>query len=70
LPKRIEQSFECVVHVPATTVRGIEFDEDFQVAIEWANAAGRKDRNDLLSEDSTLATDERPCSHPPPVMVH
>jgi hypothetical protein len=29
LPKRIEQSFECVVYVPATTVRGIEFDEDF-----------------------------------------
>jgi len=70
LPECIEQSFLSVIYIPATTVGRIQFDEDFQVTIEWANASRREDRHNLLTEESTPAADERPCSHPPPVMVY
>ncbi len=70
LPKCIEQSFLRVIHVSATTVRWIKFDEHLKWPIEWANAARRKDRHNLMSEESTPAADERPCSNPPPVVIY
>jgi hypothetical protein len=70
VPECIEKTLQRVIDIPATTVGWIQFDDDFQVTIEWANASRREDRHNLLTEESTPAADERPCSHPPPVMIH
>jgi hypothetical protein len=70
VPECIKKTLQRVIDIPATTVGWIQFDDDFQVTIEWANAARREDRHNLLTEESPPAADERPCSHPPPVMIH
>ncbi len=67
--KGIQKSLLRVIHVAAATIRRVKVDENFQCAGQRSHPAGREDRAYCDAECPTPATDERPCSHPPPVVI-
>ena len=59
-----------VVHIPATTIGREDLEMNFQPSVEWMQPSQCQERTHAVAKCSPLATDERPCSNPPPVMIH
>ncbi len=68
--ERIQQRFLRVVAIATAMIGRIQIDKHFQRTSDRPDAVSRQDRADRGAECPTLAVDERPCSNPPPVMVH
>lgn len=58
-----------VVHVPATTIGREDLKMNLQPSIEWMKPSQCQERAHAFAKYSPLATDERPCSNPPPIMI-
>ena len=65
----IEHRFLNVVHIPATTIGREDLKMNLQPAFQWTEPSQCQERTHAFAKCSPLATDERPCSHPPPVMI-
>ncbi len=68
--KSIQHWFLNVVHIPATTIGWKDLQVNLQPSVEWMEPSQCQERTHAFAECSPLATDERPCSNPPPVMIH
>ncbi len=68
--KSIQHRLLNVVHISATTIGREDLKMNFQPAVEWMEPSQCQERTYAFAECSPLATDERPCSNPPPVMIH
>ena len=58
-----------VVHIPATTIGREELEMNFEPAFQWMEPSQCQERAHAVAKCSPLATDERPCSDPPPVVI-
>ena len=65
----IQDRFLNVVHVPTTTIGRKELEVNFEPAFQWMEPSQCQERTHAFAKCSPLATDERPCSDPPPVMI-
>lgn len=67
--QRVKDRLLNVVHIPATTIGREELEMNLQPSVEWMEPSQCQERTHAFAECSPLATDERPCSNPPPVMI-
>ena len=58
-----------VVHISATTIGWEDLKMNLQPSFQWTKPSQCQERTHAFAECSPLATDERPCSNPPPVMI-
>jgi hypothetical protein len=65
----VKDRFLNVVHIPATTIGRAELEMNFEPAFQWMEPSQCQERTHAVAKCSPLATDERPCSDPPPVMI-
>jgi hypothetical protein len=65
----IQDRFLNVVHIPTTTIGGKELEMNRKPAFQWMEPSQCQERTHAFAKYSPLATDERPCSDPPPVMI-
>ena len=65
----IQHWFLNVVHIPATTIGWVDLKVNLQPTVEWMEPSQCQERTHAFAKYSPLATDERPCSNPPPVMI-
>ena len=65
----IQHRFLNVVHIPAKTIGWVDLKVNLQPTVEWMEPSQCQERTHAFAKYSPLATDERPCSNPPPVMI-
>jgi hypothetical protein len=65
----IKDRFLDVVHIPSTKIGRKELEMNFEPAFQWTQPSQCQERTHAFAKCSPLATDERPCSDPPPVVI-
>jgi hypothetical protein len=68
--KGIQEALQQIVDVASAMVRRTDIDLNDQWPLQWTKPSQCQERTHAFAKYSPLATDERPCSNPPPVMIH
>jgi hypothetical protein len=67
--KGIQEALQKIVDVASAMVRRTDIDLNDQWPLQWTKPSQCQERTHTFAKCSPLATDERPCSNPPPVMI-
>jgi hypothetical protein len=67
--KGIQEALQQIVDVASAMVRRTDIDLNDQWPLQWMEPSQCQERTHAFAKCSPLATDERPCSNPPPVMI-
>ena len=68
--KRVQQTFEAVVHIPSPVVRRIQLDVELHRSGVFRHPVGMKPGDDLFTVFPAVTGDEHPRSHVTVVMIH